>query len=290
MLLNDGLKKFKFYLELQERSIRTVKDYSNQIQLLNNYLEMEYNCPIYVQDIVENDIENYFRFNTNKRWKSNTRNKALYVFRSFFGFLERKGYIKYNPVARITPLKISNTERVYLTHEEVKELFEAIDHPISRVIAQTMYYGGLRIMECLEIRLNEVDLKKNILTIRKGKGNKLRQVPINKTLHNVLTEYLSTIRPNVPSDRFFASNKSGRISDAYFRRKFNKALDKLNWNTKITPHTLRHSFASGLVKKDVNLFKIQRLLGHTSINTTSIYAHTRIDDLIDAVKMLEEEA
>jgi len=153
-----------------------------------------------------------------------------------------------------------------------------------------MYYGGLRITECLELGLKDVDLKKDILTVRKGKGNKIRQVPINKTLHNILIDYISNVRPDVISDRLFSSKKTGKLSDSYFRSLFNIALNKLNWDIKVTPHTLRHSFASGLVKKDVNLVKIQRLLGHSNINTTSIYAHTRIDDLIDAVTALEDES
>jgi len=288
MLLIEGLNKFKYYLELQERSSKTIKDYQNHIKLFNCYLEREYNCPVYVEDISESDIEDYFRFCNNKGWERSTRNKVLYILRSFFGFLDKKGYIKYNPVAIINPVAVNKMERVYLTQKEVKALFEAIEYPIIRIAAQTIYYCGLRITECLELKLNDVDLKKNILTVRKGKGNKVRQVPINQTLHVILSNYLSHNRPNVTSDRLFPSRKTGKLSDSYFRSLFKASIDKLNWKMKVTPHTLRHSFASCLVRKDVNLIKIQRLLGHSNIKTTSIYTHTRIDDLVDAVATLED--
>ena len=288
MLLIEGLKKFIYYLELQERSRKTIEDYFNHIKLFNCYLEKEYNCPVYVEDLTENDIEDYLRSGNIKGWKRTTRNKVLYILRSFFGFLGKKGYIKHNPVTNIKSIAVNKMERVYLTQEEVKALFNAIEYPVIRVVAQTMYYGGLRITECLELKLNDVDLKKNILTVRKGKGNKVRQVPINQTLHVILSNYLSHNRPNVTSDRLFPSRKTGKLSDSYFRSLFKASIDKLNWKMKVTPHTLRHSFASCLVRKDVNLIKIQRLLGHSNIKTTSIYTHTRVDDLVDAVATLED--
>ena len=288
MLLIEGLNKFKYYLELQERSSKTIKDYQNHIKLFNSHLEKEYNCPVYVEDLSEIDIESYFILCNSKGLERSTRNKILFILRSFFNFLEKKGYIESSPAAKISPITVSNKERVYLNEKEVNSLFNVIECHTVRAATQTMYYGGLRITECLELRLNDIDLKKNILTVKKGKGNKVRHVPINKTLHVILSNYLSHNRPKVTSDRLFPSRKTGKLSDSHFRSLFKASIDKLNWKMKVTPHTLRHSFASCLVRKDVNLIKIQRLLGHSNIKTTSIYTHTRVDDLVDAVATLEE--
>jgi len=118
MLLIEGLEKFIYYLELQERSRKTIDDYFNHIKLFNCYLEREYNCPVYVEDLTENDIEDYLRFGNTKGWKRTTRNKVLYILRSFFGFLGKKGYIKHNPVTNIKSIAVNKMERVYLTQKK----------------------------------------------------------------------------------------------------------------------------------------------------------------------------
>lgn len=183
-------------------------------------------------------------------------------------------------------IKFQQKERNYLTYEEVMELIEAIDHPLIKYIVETLFYTGMRVSECLNLKLEDVDISNNVIHVIEGKGGKNRDIPISKKLNERLTDYLCSYRCNIESDYFFSTQVSGSVTPRYVNYVISNTVKKLGWNKKVSAHTLRHSFASNLVKHNVSLVKIQKLLGHSNLKVTSIYTHSSIDELKDAVNLL----
>ena len=145
---------------------------------------------------------------------------------------------------------------------------------------------GLRISECLSLTLDDVDLDKSMIRVIQGKGGKDRNVPINQTLLPLLKDYRNNWRDAYGSDLFFATKKSGSLSNSYINTVIRNTVKKLGWKKQVSCHTLRHSFASSLVKKKVGLVEIQKLLGHSSLKVTSVYTHVDMDQLNEAVNAL----
>ena len=125
--------------------------------------------------------------------------------RSFFGHAYKSEWCDKNVTARLEPIKCQQKERQYLSEEEVKLFVNAIQHDLARLVAQTLYYTGMRISECLNLQVDDVDLEENLIHIRHGKGNKDRFVPINSKLKELLVDYNENWRVN--SDYFFATNE-----------------------------------------------------------------------------------
>jgi integrase/recombinase XerD len=256
------------------------------MEYFSKYLETKYNGPVYVEDITKDELKGYLNYIRENGYKASSRNRVLFVFRSFYNFTQEEHITDEHLAKDLKPIKTRKKERVYLTAEEVAELVDKIDHQIVKTAVQTMYYSGLRVSECTNLTFDDLDLKNQVLHVRQGKGNRDRDVPICDELLEILTDYLKNIRPNISSNYVFATKRSGELSGAYINRKLKEAVEELNWNKMVTAHVLRHSFASTLVKNDINIYKIQKLLGHSNISVTSLYAHSNIDDLSEAVNVL----
>ncbi|HVI41319.1 MAG TPA: tyrosine-type recombinase/integrase, partial [Anaerovoracaceae bacterium] len=182
-------------------------------------------------------------------------------------------------------VKLDYKERVSLTEDEVQALFSATKEPLIRLIFQTLYYTGLRVSECVNLTMDCVDFTSNVILVKSGKGNKDRSVPMNSKLRVLLMDYTNSWRNGENTDRLFCT-KSGGICPSYINRKLKVSAKDARIAKHLTAHILRHSFASNLLKNGVDILRIQKLLGHSSIKTTSIYTHTNIVDLGQAVNAL----
>lgn len=183
--------------------------------------------------------------------------------------------------------KKQTVERDFLSEMEMKKLILAIDHSLIRLVVLTLAYSGLRISECLNLTLADVDFEKNVIRVINGKGGKNRTVPLAENLADELLLYRDTQRPNVTSDNFFALKKTGSISDKYINRELKIATEKAGIDKKVSCHTLRHSFASSLVRHGTDLPTVAKLLGHSDFRTvTSIYVHKDQSELTSAVNQL----
>lgn len=285
MLFLEATKLFKKYQLNIERSPVTIQAYYEDLTLLNRYLQEKYNGPIYLEDITQKDVEDYlFYLKEVKGYQPISRKRVLGSMRSFFSYAYKSEWCDKNVTAKLEPIKCQQKERHFLSENEVNQFVDAIDHDLIRLVAQTLYYTGLRISECLNLQVDDVDLEENLIYVKHGKGNKDRVIPINPKLKELLLDYKANWR--VESDYFFATRISGTLSSTSVARVFRETTKKLGWKKKVTAHILRHSFASKLVKNNVHLVKISKLLGHSSLKTTSIYVHSHIDDLKDAVNTL----
>jgi len=184
-----------------------------------------------------------------------------------------------------THIRAEHTERINLTANEVQALIEATEDPLSKLVFQTLYYTGMRVSECSKLAATDVDAINWEILVRNGKGSKDRKIPINEKLRPLLMEYVKNSRLNLGTDNFFCT-KSGGISPSYINRMLKVSAKEAGINKHVTAHILRHSFASNLLKNGVDILKIQKLMGHSSIKTTSIYTHTNMVDLGQAVNAL----
>lgn len=287
MLLKEGRKRFLEYLKSIDRSSETIRGYEMDLEFFDRYLAQKYNCFIYLEDVTSTDIEDYLLWlKEKKNYAPASRSRHLNTLRSFFSWASRKELVERNITLNVEAIKLRKKERTYLSEEEVEELVEVIAHPMISIVVRTLYFTGLRISECLNLTLDTVDLEKRIIRVIAGKGNKDRNIPIAGRLLPILKDYLKTIRPETSSPLFFATGKTGKLSAVYVNAELAAAVERLGWSKKVTAHILRHSFASQLVQKDVNLVQIQKLLGHSSLAVTSIYTHANMGQLQDAVNCL----
>ncbi|SFV54727.1 Site-specific recombinase XerD [hydrothermal vent metagenome] len=225
----------------------------------------------------EQEITNYL---TKSKLSLSSQRRALSSFRGFFLYLEEQKQIKNNPCQYIKPPKVNKTIPETLTFIEVKKILDAPDISTTnglrdRAMFELMYACGLRVSELVSLTSNQVNIyNENILI--KGKGNKERILPIAITTLEILTNYKDNARKKlekVKSPYFFLSQKGGAMSRHNFWHMIKKYATQCGIIKNISPHTLRHAFATHLVQNGANLRSVQLLLGHSDISTTQIYTH-----------------
>jgi integrase/recombinase XerD len=209
--------------------------------------------------------------------------------RAFYRFLIAEEIIAKDPTSLLqTPRKPDRLPR-YLTIDEISKLMTAYKDQDAksvrlRAMLELMYAAGLRVGELTQVTIDQVDLKVGYVRVM-GKGSKERVIPIGERARLAVQAYLDK-RPEVPASMkaLFLSNKKGPMSAVQFWRWIQKAAKKAGITKSVTPHTLRHSFASHLVQNGADLRAVQEMLGHSSISTTQIYTHVSQSHLQDAHK------
>ncbi|WP_341301619.1 tyrosine-type recombinase/integrase [Lysinibacillus sp. FSL H8-0500] len=196
--------------------------------------------------------------------------------------------LKDNCALAIIPLKPRTHERHFLTEDKLQQFLQYIPHPTIRVIAQFIANTGLRISECTQLLLADVDFEQHLVHVLHGKGDKSRTIPLNNRTAQLLQHYLHTIRPKNSALLYvFAPAKTGSISPQYINSILKKASQQMQHPQPIICHILHHTFASNLVKQNIHISIIQKLLGHANVQTASIYMHTDFHALQQAVHSLE---
>jgi integrase/recombinase XerD len=287
MLFTEAIEEFRIYQLSVDRSTNTVKSYNNDLIFFEKYLVEVFNCTPYLTDVTEEDLETYLcHLKDTKSYTSASRKRKLAVLRTFFNFCIKKKYCIINAAVGIETIKVKHQERLFLDEKEVMQIVEKIDHDLIRLVVLTLYYTGLRISECIGLKLDDVNLSKSVIKVIEGKGKKDRLIPIHLKLLPLLQKYKENDRPYTKTEYFFSTPTSGRVSAPYVNKFITEAAEKLGWTIKVSAHTMRHAFASNLVKRNINVVQIQKLLGHSSLTTTSIYTHAKFEDLEIAVNQL----
>ena len=286
MLFDKAKDQFIDSLKVLDRSTETINSYGKDLEYLKVFLQAKYNCPVYVEDIKKGDLESFLLYQKSRGLKSASRSRNLYTMRSFFKYLRDSDVISKDPAVMLGNIKVKSKERVVLNKKEVYELYNEIEHEVIKVVVIFLYYTGLRISEATNLNLEDIDIKQQIVKVVSGKGNKDRIVPINEDIVKILKSYIENTRPKVKSSRLFATKKTGVVSPQYVNREIQTAVKKLGWDKPVSAHILRHSYATALIQNDVNIVHVSKLLGHSSIKTTSIYTHSNIDELKKSVSSL----
>ena len=211
--------------------------------------------------------------------------RKLSSLRTFFRFLERDGYVKANPVAIISTPKLDRKLPLFLDEKSVLRLIMAPDTKTlrgarDRAMLETLYTSGIRVGELVGIDISDVDFISGVVKVL-GKGRKERLAPLGDKAINAIREYLAYRDSKKQSDtEALCLNKSGkRITTRSVRRIVDRYIKDLGVKEHISPHTLRHSFATHLLNRGADLRSVQELLGHKNLSTTQIYTHVTIERL-----------
>jgi integrase/recombinase XerD len=283
----DAIEQFRVYQHSLDLTENTIHAYRNDLLFFSKYLSDTYNYTPYLTDVTTEDFENYLSHLKDRLgYTAASRKRKLAVFRTFMNFCMKKKYTFTNPAVLVDSIKVKHQERLYLDEKEVMQIIENITHPLVKLVVFTLYYTGMRISECIHLKLNDVHFERNEIRVVDGKGKKERLIPISHKLLPHIKQYKEHVRPYTKSDNFFCTATSGGISAPYVNRLLCEATRQLGWSLHVTCHTMRHAFASNLVKRNIHVVQIQKLLGHTSLTTTSIYTHAKFEDLALAVNQL----
>lgn len=208
----------------------------------------------------------------------NSINTKIAQLRSYFKWLEREEYVDRDPMKKIDKARVDEAPPKFLTHEEIERMREATQSMrlVDRVIFEVLYSGGLRVSELVDLDWGDVDLGSRQATVT-GKGGKTRSVPLSTRAVMLLTRYRDEREDTNPW--VLQSNFRQRMSKASIERRVNLMGEKAGLTKWITPHCLRHSFATHLLEAGTPLDMVQTLLGHAQVNTTQVYARTNVSNI-----------
>ncbi|MEN2994283.1 MAG: tyrosine recombinase XerC [Thermodesulfovibrio sp.] len=281
------ITKFLNYLRVQKGdSPHTFRAYRKDLQEFFEFAKVE---PEKVDPIV---IRGFISEQILKGKSKTTVARKLSSLRSFFSYLYSEGLIKNNPARVVSSLKIKRNIPRFLTVDDAFKLVEAPSEESftvqrDRAILEVFYSSGIRVSELCGLNIEDLDLREGLIKV-KGKGKKERIVPLGKKAKEALKKYLAIrhlvkIKKKISVDDtpLFINNRGQRISDRQVRRIVEKYAKIIGVVEKVTPHTLRHTFASHLLMEGADLRVIQELLGHASLSTTQIYTHVDLKHLLD---------
>ena len=213
--------------------------------------------------------------------------RKMAALRSFYKFLNRHGYIDHNPVCRMKTPKLGRKLPFFLSVEETKRLMESPDRKTMNgrrdsAILEILYGCGIRVGELTSVRIKDIDFSSCLIKI-KGKRKKERLLPLGGKAMDAIQEYLER-RSFEREDALFVNQSNQALSPRTIRRIIKKYAKLSGLSSKITPHTLRHSFATHLLDAGANLRALQELLGHSSLMTTQIYTHVSQKRLMEVYR------
>ena len=287
------IQEFKAHLTVERNlSINTVAGYSHDLMKFTAFMLSKYGKEPLITEITVQDIRDFLAYLQLKRHsKSHAIFRKISCLRTFFAFLLKENYIKTNPADTIQSPKLAKKLPIYLTQDELKKLLSTPDTKVPMGIRDlailTLFsYTGMRLSELVNLDLKDINLNNRFVRVM-GKGSKERIIPLIIPVIRAIIDYLD-VRPLVENQALFNSRKKRRISkDAVHELVRKYRLQAGIAQEKFSPHKLRHTFATMLHDKDVDLIDIQALLGHSSVATTQIYTHTNPKKLQKAVEKLE---
>jgi len=207
--------------------------------------------------------------------------RRLSALRRFFRYLVREGIVAVDPTIRLMAPRIGRTLPHSLSERDVEALLDAPEINTvlgirDRTMLEVLYATGLRVSELVNITLTQVNLRQGVVRVM-GKGAKERLVPFGEVAHNMVERYLNEARPQLVrghmTDAMFPTRRGGAMTRQTFWYAIKKYARRANLSTRLSPHTLRHAFATHLLNHGADLRVVQMLLGHSDISTTQIYTH-----------------
>ena len=254
------LKKLETELKLRGFSEKTVKSYIRHNQLFLNYIKK------HPEEVLEEDIKTYMAYLISDK---NIAPRSFALKKSALKFLY-DNILKKNIVNLQTP-KIPKSIPTFLTKEEIRALIQASTREKSRLIVKFLYATGLRVSELINLRINDINLETKECWVRHGKGAKDRFFQMPESIITSLAEYLKTLPKE--EEFLFPSKNHKQITPRNIQKIIKRAAFKAGIKKQVTPHKLRHSFATHLLNEGVDIRLIQELLGHSSISTTKLYVY-----------------
>jgi len=265
-----------FYWLTTGASKNTLSAYRSDLKIFSKWLNN--NSLI---DVDKKQIQDYFSYRKDSNISASTQSRMLTCLHSFYQFLSDKKNLTIDPTEQLDYPKLEKKLPIFLNVQEVERLLEAPNSKSlfgqrDRAMLELLYSCGLRVSELINLSYHNINLKDEFIRIH-GKGNKERLLPMGEIAIDYLTKYELNSRPallkNGQSDSYFLSNRGRAMSRQNFFYIIKDYASKAGIDKPLSPHSLRHAFATHLVQKGADLRSVQLMLGHSDISSTQLYTH-----------------
>lgn len=283
--MNDHIAQFIRYLGTERNvSPHTLEAYRRDIEQFHSFVREERGDGAPVAAIDHIMIRRYLAL-LHKECRKSSIGRKLAALRAFFTYLVREGVVTRNPAELVATPKREKKVPFHLSIDEVTALVEApregdLLSLRDRAILETLYSCGIRVSELTGLDIGGIDLDEGLARVL-GKGGKERIVPLGSNARSALAEYLAARNHTAVTDPLFINARGGRLTRRSVARIVDKYILRIATMKKVSPHTLRHTFATHLLEGGADLRAIQELLGHSSLSTTQKYTHVSIDRLME---------
>jgi len=290
------LNSFFNYLAYEKQySPQTIRNYLSDVKEFVKYAEDENEIAALeeIKNVNSALIRIYLGHLIKRGLSKKSIARKLASLRTFFRFIFKLGLRNDNPAKGITTPKIEKRLPTFLEESEIDQLMNSPEENPKglrdKAIMEMIYSSGLRVSELVNLKIEDILFNENLVRVR-GKGGKERIIPFGETAENALREYLkirrSLVKKNAKeiTDFLFINGKGNKLNDRVVRRIIKKYTNTVAILKKVSPHTLRHSFATHLLNYGMDLRTIQELLGHSKLSTTQIYTHLNLASLMAVYK------
>ena len=266
----DFLKYLEIELNFSDNTIISYRQ-----DLADFFCFLEKNNINYIS-VDKDDVRNYLKYLDEKKLKNSTIARRISAIRSLYNYLLSNGKIANNIFNNIRNPKLEKKLPNYLSYEELAQIFDNIDLSTdigirNRLLIEMFYATGCRVSELINIKMTDINMVNRTIRIM-GKGRKMRIVYYGEYAMDYLNKYLNT-GFNTGSKYLFLNDKKEKFTVQEVEQVVHKLIEHLAIKTHVTPHTLRHTFATHLLNNGADIKSVQELLGHASLNTTGIYTH-----------------
>ena len=282
---DSNLRSFLNYLLVDKGlSNNTVKAYEADISSFFQWLDNE---DLKYKNLQEDHINQYISFLFQRKMRSSSVNRKISSIKSFYIFLVKRNFLKNSPLNDLVTPKQEKYLPESMSEAEVDKLLNSPDvsnkiENRDKAMIEMLYATGMRISELVNLKITDVDMKRCVVKVF-GKGSKERLVPFGETALDSLRSYLNE-REQSSSKEIFLSNRGKKMTRVAFWQRVKIYLIRENLKNSISPHTLRHAFATHLLNRGADLRSVQLLLGHSDLSTTQIYTHIAKQRLSDVLK------
>ena len=265
-----------FYWLTTGASKNTLSAYRSDLKIFSQWLN-----ETSLIEVNKKLIQDYFLYRQSTKISSSTQSRVLTCLHSFYQFLLDNNLINTDPTEQLSYPKLEKKLPVFLNIQEVEKLLEAPNSSSlfgqrDRAMLELLYSCGLRVSELINLSYHNINIKEEFIRIH-GKGNKERILPMGEIAIDYLTAYESNSRPillkNGQSDSYFLSNRGKAMSRQNFFYIIKAYATQAGIDKPLSPHSLRHAFATHLVQKGADLRSVQLMLGHSDISSTQLYTH-----------------
>jgi len=274
---DTGFNQYIEFLSNEKNySKKTIESYSNDINQFLQYTSGK-------TGVNDAQIRGFIEFLNKRKLSRNSVIRKIIAVRNFYKYLIRSKKISKNPFAYILTPKKEKKLPSFLTEDETSKLLDSIESKDfaglrDRTILELIYSAGIRVSELTGLNIDGVDLMNEEIKVF-GKGSKERIVPIGGAALNLLKDYMRQLKAFDAGKILFINHNKGRLTSRSVEMMIIKYARRAGIEKKVTPHTLRHSFATHLLDRGADLRSVQELLGHSNLSTTQIYTHLSIAKL-----------
>jgi len=283
---DQNLRSFFNFLIIEKGlSKNTVKAYETDIKGFIKWINK--NNKQSLLNIKESSVNRYISYLFSLKLKSSSVNRKISSLKSFYLFLLKKKLIRYSPFSEVISPKQEKYLPASMSESEVEKLLNSPDaskeiEQRDKAMIEMLYATGMRISELVNLKITDIDMNRSVIKVM-GKGSKERLIPFGESASEALFNYLK-IRKDSSSKEVFISNRGRKITRVAFWQRIKVYLLRENLKISISPHTLRHAFATHLLNRGADLRSVQLLLGHSDLSTTQIYTHIAKQRLGDVLK------